>query len=261
LNLKETTMPTPFEILTDRVSLTVIAIYAAIIAWETLAPARKLPAIRGWKWRGLTAFAVYFFISSYLPLLLAAPLARLQLFDLSGLGTLGGAAAGVLAYEVGSYIWHRSMHASNFLWRTVHQMHHSAERLDTYSAFWFSPLDMIGWTVIFSVSLTIAGVTPAAATLAVYTTTVFGVFQHANIRTPRWLGYIVQRPESHSRHHARGVHNGNYADLPIMDMLLGTFHNPADFSETGFYDGASSRVGAMLTFRDVALPPAVGAQR
>lgn len=81
------------------------------------------------------------------------------------------------------------------------------------------------------------------------------MFQHANIRTPRWLGYILQRPESHSRHHARGVHAGNYADLPIFDLLFGTFHNPRYFAaENGFYDGASSRVGEMLRFRDVSQP-------
>jgi sterol desaturase/sphingolipid hydroxylase (fatty acid hydroxylase superfamily) len=66
----------------------------------------------------------------------------------------------------------------------------------------------------------------------------------------------VQRPESHSRHHARGVHAGNYSDLPLFDLLFGTFHNPRDFAaETGFYDGASSRVADMLRFRDVSTAP------
>lgn len=238
----------------DPVSLTVIAIYAVMIVWEALAPARPLPAVRGWKLRGLAAFTAYFFISAYIPLLLAAPLARLQLFDLSFLGRWGGAAAGILAYEVIAYVWHRSMHASDFLWRTVHQMHHSAERLDTWSAFWFSPLDMIGWTLAFAVPMTLTGISPAAVTTAVYVVTLFGIFQHSNIRTPPWLGYLVQRPESHSRHHARGIHNGNFADLPILDMLLGTFHNPESFFETGFYEGSSSRVSEMLAFRDVSQP-------
>jgi sterol desaturase/sphingolipid hydroxylase (fatty acid hydroxylase superfamily) len=81
------------------------------------------------------------------------------------------------------------------------------------------------------------------------------VLQHANVRTPRWLGYVVQRPESHSRHHARGVHAGNYSDLPIFDLLFGTFDNPPAFAKrAGFYDGASARVAEMLSFRDVAAP-------
>lgn len=248
-------MPSLIDVITDPISLTVFGIYAALMLWEAIAPARKLPVVRGWKLRGLAAFAGYFVVSTYLPLILGKELAHLQLFDLSPLGRWGGAVAGVLAYELGGYVYHRAMHSSNVLWRTFHQMHHSAERLDTYGAFWFSPLDMMGWTMVFAVSLTIAGVTPEATVLAVYVTTFLGVFQHANIRTPRWLGYIVQRPESHSRHHGRGIHNGNYADMPIFDILFGTFTNPQDFFETGFWNGASSKVGAMLLFRDVSEPP------
>jgi sterol desaturase/sphingolipid hydroxylase (fatty acid hydroxylase superfamily) len=134
-------------------------------------------------------------------------------------------------------------------------MHHSAERIDTFGAFWFSPLDMIGWTALFSLCLTLIGVTPEAATLAMLGATFLSVFQHANLRTPRWLGYVVQRPESHSRHHARGVHADNYSDLPIFDLMFGTFCNPREFAaENGFYDGASARVVEMVCLRDVSQP-------
>ena len=125
------------------------------------------------------------------------------------------------------YGWHRSMHNSTVLWRGFHQMHHSAERLDTYGAFWFSPLDMVGWTALSSLCLTvIVGLSPQATTMVLYITTFLSIFQHANIRTPRWLGYIVQRPESHSVHHQRGLHAFNYSDLPLFDLLFGTFRNP-----------------------------------
>jgi sterol desaturase/sphingolipid hydroxylase (fatty acid hydroxylase superfamily) len=101
------------------------------------------------------------------------------------------------------------------------------------------------------------GLTPGAASAVLLATTLLSIFQHSNVRTPRWLGYIVQRPESHSRHHARGVHYGNFSDLPIFDILFGTIHNPRDFAaEAGFYHGASRRVAEMLRFRDVSLPPA-----
>jgi sterol desaturase/sphingolipid hydroxylase (fatty acid hydroxylase superfamily) len=148
------------------------------------------------------------------------------------------------------------MHSANFLWYGLHQMHHSAERLDSYSAFWFSPLDMVGWTALASLCLTlIVGLTPEAATLVLYITMFLGIFQHTNIRTPRWLGYVIQRPESHSHHHERGVHARNYSDLPVFDMLFGTFYNPRDYAAaTGFYDGASERVVDMLCFRDVSKP-------
>ena len=251
-------MPGPIELLLSPVSLTVFATYAALMLWEAFAPARPLPNVPGWKARGVAAFAAYFFVSSYLPYVWSEQLARFQLLDLTRLGTVGGAVVGLVLYEAGVYIWHRTMHGSNALWRAFHQMHHSAERLDTFGAFWFSPLDMIGWTALSSVCLTlVVGITPEAAVLVLYAGTFLSVFQHANVSTPRWLGYVVQRPESHSYHHERGVHARNYSDLPMFDWLLGTLHNPRGFaSETGFYDGASRRLGAMLAMRDVARPPA-----
>lgn len=249
-------MPTPVEILLDPISLIVLAIYAGIILWEALAPARVLPRIQGWRLRGLVAFTGYFYLSSYLPLIWDQYLTAYQLFDLTGLGTLGGAIIGLLVYETGVYLWHRSMHRFTPLWRGFHQMHHSAERLDTYGAFWFSPLDMIGWTALGSLCLVfIVGVNPQAATIILLTTVFMGIFQHANIRTPRWLGYFIQRPESHSVHHGKGVHAYNYSDLPLIDIVFGTFRNPAEFTnETGFYDGASNRIGDMLLCRDVSSP-------
>jgi sterol desaturase/sphingolipid hydroxylase (fatty acid hydroxylase superfamily) len=249
-------VPTPIDILLHPASLTVFALYAALIVYEALAPARPLPPVKGWRARGLAAFAIYFFLSSYLPLLWTDHLARFQLLDLTGLGTWAGACVGLLVYEGGVYAWHRTMHSSDVLWRAFHQMHHSAERLDTFGAFWFSPLDMVGWTALFSLCLTLGvGLTAEATTVVLFATTFLGVFQHSNIRTPLWLGYIIQRPESHSHHHARGVHAGNYSDLPIFDLLFGSFRNPRDFAvAAGFHDGASARVAEMLGFRDVSAP-------
>jgi sterol desaturase/sphingolipid hydroxylase (fatty acid hydroxylase superfamily) len=253
---EEANMPTPLQLLLDPISLFVFALYGGLILWEALAPARTLPRVPWWRTKGLLAFAAYFFLSSYLPFAWADLLAGHTLFDLAGLGAWG-AVVGVLVYEAAMWAWHRAMHASDGLWRAFHQVHHSAERLDTFGAFWFSPLDMAGWTVLYALAMTwIVGLTPEAATIALFTTTFFSVFQHANVRTPQWLGYVVQRPESHSRHHERGVHASNYSDLPIFDLLFGTFENPREFApEAGFWDGASNRVGAMLAMRDVSLPP------
>lgn len=246
-------MPTPLELLLDPLTLSVIGIFAALALWEALFPARRLPRVRGWRTKGLLAFAAFMAVSSYLPFLWAEWLAPIQFFDLSGWSTWAGAAVGVLLYEAGVWAWHRSLHGSNFLWRYFHQMHHSAERLDTWGAFWFSPLDMIGWTALISVTLTLVGLSPEAVFATVCVTTFLSVFQHANMRTPRWLGVLVQRPESHSWHHARGVHAYNYSDLPLFDILSGTWNNPRDFApEQGFHDGASSEYAGLLLGRDVA---------
>jgi len=79
--------------------------------------------------------------------------------------------------------------------------------------------------------------------------------RETGLRKPRWLGYLIQRPESHCIHHERGVHKYNYSDLPLWDMVFGTFKNSATFDrEAGFYDGASSRIADMLIGRDVTSP-------
>jgi hypothetical protein len=50
------------------------------------------------------------------------------------------------------------------------------------------------------------------------------------------------------------VHAGNYSDLPLFDMLLGTWYNPRDFApEQGFHRGASSRYASLLLGSDVAV--------
>jgi len=42
----------------------------------------------------------------------------------------------------------------------------------------------------------------------------------------------------------------------LWDRLFGTWENPKEWSgQTGFHDGASSRVWEMLTFRDVTREP------
>jgi sterol desaturase/sphingolipid hydroxylase (fatty acid hydroxylase superfamily) len=250
----ETAMPTPLQLLLDPLTLSVVAIYAALATWEALAPARPLPHVPGWRAKGALAFLAYLLVAAYLPFLWADLLPAVRLVDLSHLGTAAGAAVGVLVYEAGAYFWHRSMHGSTVLWRGFHQWHHSAERLDVAGAYWFSPLDIVGWTALSSLCLTgLVGLAPQAVFVASAVVALLTTFQHANVRTPRWLGYFMQRPESHSRHHARGVHAGNYADLPLFDLLFGTFHNPAGFAEeAGLGYGASGRILDMLRFRDVS---------
>ncbi|MEM1414638.1 MAG: sterol desaturase family protein [Myxococcota bacterium] len=249
-------IPTPLDILLDPISLIVIALYGGLMLWETLAPARPLPRVAGWHLKGITAFAGYFFLSSYLPLFTDGFLAEHRLVDLSGLPLAAQIGLALLVYELGAYAYHRAMHERRGLWLASHQMHHSAERLDVAGAFWFSPVDMVGWTLVGSLTLVGAvGIGPEAATAVLLALTFLGIFQHANVRTPRWLGVIVQRPESHALHHARGVHAKNFADLPLVDMLFGTFENPEGFApDQGFYEGASSRVLEMLAFQDVSEP-------
>lgn len=247
-------LPNPWEVLIDPISLIVLAMYGILMLWEALAPARELPKIKNWKLRGLTSFAVFFYLSTYFPLIWDTYLVDYQIFDLTSLGAGWGAFVAVMIYEFGLYVWHYAMHKNDTLWKIFHQMHHSAERMDSYGAFYFSPMDMIGFTLLGSLCLVVvAGFTPEAATLFILITTFLAIFQHANISTPRWIGYFVQRPEAHTVHHAKGIHAYNYSDISLFDILFGTFNNPNGYEhEAGFYDGASKRIWDMLMFKDIS---------
>lgn len=249
-------MPTPLEMLLDPVSLIILTLLGTLLLLEHIIPGRKQPKANGWYPRAFIIFVAYFYLSGYLPLLWDRHLSNFQLLDLASLNPYVSAFIALLIFEFLVYVWHRAMHQTKWLWRTFHQMHHSAERVDVLGAFYFSPLDMIGFTLLGSLSLVvIIGVTPQAATYFLYASIFLAVFQHTNIKTPQWLGYILQRPESHSLHHGTGVHRHNYSDLPIFDILFGTFKNPKYFVEnTGFYDGASARIPEMLIFKDVSTP-------
>ncbi|MBX2970628.1 MAG: sterol desaturase family protein [Cyclobacteriaceae bacterium] len=228
--------------------------YSFLMLWEFLLPARKLPKIRNWRIKGIISFLIFFYLSSYLPLLYSAWLPTTQLVDLTHWNIGLAALTGVFVYEFGLYVWHRSMHKSNALWRVFHQMHHSAERLDAVGAFFFSPMDMIGFTFLGTICFSLLlGLPPQSTTIVLLATNFLSVFQHANIKTPVWLGYLIQRPESHAVHHAKGIHAFNYSDLPVFDILFRTFKNPKKYVEvTGFYEGASGQIKDMLLFKDIS---------
>jgi sterol desaturase/sphingolipid hydroxylase (fatty acid hydroxylase superfamily) len=227
--------------------------YAALIALDFVRPARAFPRVPGWRLKGIVFFVLSVGLSLVAPLLWDDWLGAHRLIDATGLGTIGGALVGFLAVQLASYWWHRALHAFPFLFR-FHQMHHSAERVDIFGAFLFHPVDVLGFTFMTGFALVmVVGVNAEAALLASSATTLIAFAQHANVRTPRWLGYIVQRPENHALHHQRGLHAYNYGDIALFDILFGTFRNPATWEgEAGFHNGASTRIGAMLLGRDVA---------
>lgn len=227
---------------------------APFLALELLWRARRYDAPSGWRLRALAVSLTAFGVSLGAGRLWAAALPEWSLVDGAALGTWGGAAIGIVAYELVHYWYHRAAHRWDWLWRLGHQMHHSAESVDAFGAYYLHPLDAVlftTWAVL--VFFPLLGLSPEAGAIASAFLAFNAAFQHANIRTPRWLGFLVQRPESHAVHHGRGVHRYNYSDLPLWDMVFGTFRNPGAREtpvSAGFYRGGSSRLAAMLAFRE-----------
>jgi sterol desaturase/sphingolipid hydroxylase (fatty acid hydroxylase superfamily) len=227
---------------------------APFLALELVWRARRYDAPRGWRMRALAVSLAVFGVSLGAGRLWAALLPQWSLVDGAALGIWGGAAIGILVYELVHYWYHRAAHRWNWLWRLGHQVHHSAESVDAFGAYYLHPLDAVlftTWAVL--VFFPLLGLSPEAGAIASAFLAFNAAFQHANIRTPRWLGYLVQRPESHGVHHGRGIHRYNYSDLPLWDMVFGTFRNPGARetpASAGFYRGGSARLAAMLAFRE-----------
>ena len=97
----------------------------------------------------------------------------------------------------------------------------------------------------------VVGLGPIAASQAVLLSGIAELFYHWNVQTPYWLGFVIQRPESHCVHHQAELHYYNFADLPLWDMLFGTFRNPKTWQARCGFAEKESRLGEMLVGVDV----------
>jgi sterol desaturase/sphingolipid hydroxylase (fatty acid hydroxylase superfamily) len=237
------------------VSVLIPLVFVLMLVVERLFPAKRLPPVRFWLAKGIAFFLLNAVANALIPLGVAAAFGGRSLLHLVWLGTAGGAVVSFLVGDFFGYWVHRTMHTYPRLWRWTHQMHHSAERMDLSGLGYAHPLDLLLSFGLPTVAGQVLGFSPDAAALGGLLGYLMVVLQHSNIRTPAWLGYVIMRPEAHGLHHEREIHAYNYAIAPLWDVVFGTYRNPAGFPEHyGFWQGASSRMGAMLFGRDVGRP-------
>lgn len=238
----------------DILGLMIPITYLALLALEAMLEGRQFPALRLWRLKGTFFVVVLLGINATAPSWLPAEwLAAHRLVDGTRLGIAGGAVVGYLALSFAMYWFHRAEHRFDFAFRWLHQLHHSPSRVDMAGAAYTSPLEVAASATIATAVLTFGlGLHPTAIAITGYVGAFYSMFQHLNVKTPCWLGYLIERPESHCLHHERGIHARNYSDLPLWDIVFGTFHNPPSFSgAVGFEPVAAQRVGAMMLGRTV----------
>ena len=170
---------------------------------------------------------------------------------LNPLGGWAGVLAGTALVSFVDYWWHRARHSVPLLWRVLHRFHHSPQRLEVLTAFYRHPLEMFCNGLVHSSLLYfVLGLSPLASSLVLVLLGAAELFAHSNLRSPRLLGVLLPRPEMHRLHHARGLHHYNFSQLPLWDLLFGTFRNPQhDVPLCGFPE--EERVGALLLGRRV----------
>lgn len=234
--------------------LLAITIAAAMFAVERIWPANQLPPVRGWWVRIAVINAVQLGAVVLAGFTWDRWLSGLALFRLRDhFGTVGQA---VIAYLVSTFIyywWHRLRHESRFFWRLCHQLHHSPQRIEIVTAFFKHPVEITLNSLLSALIVyPLLGCDVGAGALYTLLTAVAEYFYHWNVRTPHWLGFLLQRPESHRVHHKYRHHTQNFADLPVWDLLFGTFDNPRQSpARCGFDDWREDRFEDLLAARDL----------
>ena len=235
-----------------------IPLSAAVFLFaERMWPGRPLPSSRGWYVR-----AVLLNTAQLLVVVLAGYtwnrwVDGFSLFELRG--KLSPALQGFVCWFVGSFVfywWHRARHSHRLLWNSLHQIHHSASRIETLTSFYKHPLEIALNSFISSLIIfVLLGCDLEASPWYSFFAALGEFYYHANLKTPRWTGWFIQRPEHHSVHHQLGIHHYNYGDITWWDRLFGTFKDADDFvPQCGYKAGREQRLFSMLMFEDVNKP-------
>jgi sterol desaturase/sphingolipid hydroxylase (fatty acid hydroxylase superfamily) len=232
----------------------ILLAFAGCFVLEKVNPGWRLPEVKTWTLRVLLINTVQLGIVLLAGVSWERWLSTASLFHLST--KVGPLPGGFLAYFIATFVfywWHRLRHESDFLWLHFHQIHHSPQRIEVITSFYKHPLEMAVNSVIGSLLVyAILGLDVRAGAVYTLCTALGEFFYHTNVKTPRWVGYIFQRPEMHRIHHQFHRHRNNYGDFVWWDMLFGTYENPEDFRSTcGYEDEREQRLLSMLAFQDV----------
>ncbi len=228
------------------VALSIPLTYALLRVIETLRPGLPQANDRRWQFGGMLYFALIGAINQTVGTAAKVLLPLSSLLDGDALGVVAGGVVGFLMVSLGNALLHRAYHRWAFLWRHVHRFHHIPGRLDVAGVMYQTPFEMLANALLFTfVVVYVLGLAPLPMMLCAYIAAFYGMFQHMNTPTPRWLGLFIQRPEAHSLHHRKYDHEANYSDFPLWDMLTGDFRNPAEFEpELGIAQGSIDDEGA-----------------
>jgi sterol desaturase/sphingolipid hydroxylase (fatty acid hydroxylase superfamily) len=220
---------------------------------ERVLPARELPETPGWYGRAL------FLNACQIGVVLLAGIAWNRWFAAKSLFHIADhfnpLAQGALGWFIGTfffYWWHRARHDVNFLWRVCHQIHHSPARIEALTSFYKHPVEIAIDSMLSSALMfALLGASPAGGAWFNAFAVIGEYLYHSNLRTPRWFGYFIQRPEHHSIHHQLDVDGFNFGDITWWDRLFGTFREAQDFApRCGFPEDHEKHLTKMLFFHD-----------
>ena len=247
-------------------------IFAAMAAWEVLAPRREQALARGTRWPSnigivvLDTVLVHLLIpTTAVGLALIAEARGWGLIHALGLPMWAGVPLAIVALDLAIYLQHVLFHAVPALWR-LHRVHHADLEIDVTTGARFHPIEIL-LSMGIKLGVVAALGAPAVAVLIFEVLlNATSMFNHSNVRMPLWLDrglrWIVVTPDMHRVHHSIAARetNSNFGfNLPWWDRLFGTYrgqpaagHQAMIIGIEQFRDPAEQRLDHMLTqpFRD-----------
>lgn len=133
----------------------------------------------------------------------------------------------VLCLVVGdllSYWWHRLEHASRFVWRNVHYVHHKVQcPLTVWSGFYVHPVESLCVFMTFYVFPLVAGVHPLVLFAYAAANTFITMVTHCGYDLPLFPKSILASAPMHELHHGGKKPTNFCVLLTLGDRLFGTF--------------------------------------
>lgn len=126
--------------------------------------------------------------------------------------------------DIVSYWWHRLEHASAFIWRNVHHVHHAVKSpLTVWSGFYVHPVESLCVFTTFYVYPVVAQVHPLVFVAYAATNTFVTMVTHCGYDMRLYPSAIFASAPMHEHHHVgRDAHNFSVL-LNFSDRLFGTF--------------------------------------
>jgi len=135
----------------------------------------------------------------------------------------------LLVLDIIIYWQHRLFHQIPLLWR-FHRVHHADVHIDTSTGLSFHPVEILASIVIKLLVITLLGVPALAVLIFEITLNGLALFNHANIRLPRFIEKYVRlfliTQMLHRIHHSQVAHetNSNYGFSVVWwDKLFGSY--------------------------------------
>jgi sterol desaturase/sphingolipid hydroxylase (fatty acid hydroxylase superfamily) len=227
-------------------------ILSLAIVLEYFFEAKKNRKQQFWYLQVFILITINFYLIDILMKYLRAQIGFLALYtDPWHLNSFGQYFVVLLSVSFVNYWWHRLRHSNEFCWLVFHKVHHAPQRFEAALAFYKHPLEKISTSMVSTLILVqIADISNLVKFSVPATLLVLDVIAHSNIHTPRFLGYLIQRPEMHRLHHSAEVKFVNFSNIVVWDWLFETYDNPISADdEIGFGPQNFNEFLKQITFK------------